>query len=94
MQGVQRDLDMSVELFDDGSSLYAETVANIFAANGANNPSSRLVSFDLSGQDLTRGNNYTLRLTASGTGPGNNAGFDNLSLSGTVISEPSILMLM
>lgn len=59
-----------------------------------NNPSSRLVSFDLSGQELNRGNNCTLRLTASGTGPGNNAGFDNLSLSGTVISEPSILMLM
>lgn len=60
----------------------------------ANNPSSRLVSFDLSGQDLTPGNNCTLRLTALGTGPGNNAGFDNLSLSGTVISEPLILMLM
>lgn len=94
VQGVQRDLDMGLELFANGVSLFADSIENIFAGNGTNNPISRLVSFDLSGQNLTQGNDYTLRLTASGAGPGNNAGFDNLNLSGTVVSEPSMFMLM
>lgn len=99
IQSVQRDLDVGFELFGNSLSMFSGDVLDIFAGNGTNNPIARPVSFDLSGLVLNQGVNYTIRLTAFGAGPGNNAGFDNLNLSGnvsratTAVSEPSMAAL-
>ena len=50
----------------------------------------RDIEFDLLGLILDGGDDYTFRLTASGTGGGNNAGFDNFLLSGTSTALPSV----
>ncbi len=96
LQTQQRDLDMRVDLFLSPSTLI-DTVAvnNIYAPNGPiTPPQPRPVSFDLTGNILSASTTYTLRLRASGTGPGNNAGFDNLSINGSsAVPEPLSLVV-
>jgi hypothetical protein len=94
LQGDQRDVDMTVELLNAASAvLDSDTVLNIYANSGpATQPQS--VALDLSGNLLTASADYTLRLTTFGQGPGNNAGIDNLAVSGTVTPEPATLTLL
>lgn len=91
VQGVQRDLDFTVELFDDLAlgPIFSYAQNNIFAANGSNSQPVKNISFDNLAVLLQQDTEYTLRITASGTGPGNNAGIDNFVLSGDVSPVPA-----
>ena len=82
LQTVGRDLDFNFTLFDsDNNSLTSIDNINIFPADGfITQP--QAVSFDFTGNTLAAGESYYFKLTASGTGPGNNAGFDNLQING------------
>ena len=90
---VMRDLDMTVSLLDASMlTLDTDTVLNIFPGSGGT-ASPTLVTFDLSGNTLAANTNYFLRIAATGQGPGNNAGFDNLLVEGELVAaaipEPS-----
>ncbi len=97
LQGVARDLDLTVSLLDATMmTIDLDTVTNIFPGGGSVSPNPRPVSFDLSGNTLAANTDYFLRIDAFGQGPGNNAGIDNLAVEGTiqegaVIPEPSSL---
>ena len=79
-----RDLDYSVSIQNAlGDILVSTTVDNIFNGSGTWERG-KLVIFDLNNTYLDANNTYELVLTASGQGPGNNAGFDNVSLVGRV----------
>lgn len=80
-QQVQRDLSFSLEIFSDISSIYNQTIV-VFNGDANTTPfnATRGISFDLSSINLLGDSGYTFRLTASGSGVGNNAGFDNLVL--------------
>lgn len=102
LQRSQRDLSFSLEIFDGLSSIFSDTVS-VFTGNNnvAGFNATETIDFDLSGIFLDGGENYTFRLTASGTGGGNNAGFDNLVLSGTSnplasvsVSAPGSIMIL
>ena len=84
-QSFQRDLSLSLDIFEGTSSLFSSTL-DVFA--GDNNNSgfvpTKPIEFDLSNVTLAGGSDYVLRFTAFGDGGGNNAGFDNLALTGTV----------
>lgn len=93
LQTLQRDLDLSLQLFDAADALLTSAnLLNIYAANGnfsVSQPNGSNVSFDLGGVKLSAGNDYVLRLTASGQGPGNNAGIDNLVINGEITPVPA-----
>jgi hypothetical protein len=90
LQSIQRDLTFSFEVFDGATELFSDS-DNVFAGdnNDAGFNPTETVEFDLSSVVLAGGSDYTLRLTASGIGGGNNAGFDDLVLNGTSVSSPS-----
>lgn len=83
-QNVQRDFSLSLDIFDGANSLLS-SVVDVF--EGDNNNSgfvpTKSIEFDLSNVTLVGGSDYVLRFTAFGEGGGNNAGFDNLALTGT-----------
>ncbi|MBA6372821.1 PEP-CTERM sorting domain-containing protein [Colwellia sp. BRX8-4] len=90
-QNVQRNLDIAVSLFDSSNIFLKEftLLDDIFANNGAfTNVNGHNVSVDLEGYFLLANNDYILRLTGSGEGNGNNAGFDNLVINGDLTSVP------
>lgn len=90
LQSVQRDLTFSLDVLDGSSALFSDS-DDVFVGDNNNsglNPTESVV-FDLSSVLLTGGFDYTFRLTASGTGGGNNAGLDNLVLNGTSLSSPA-----
>ncbi|TWX67911.1 PEP-CTERM sorting domain-containing protein [Colwellia demingiae] len=90
-QGQQRNLDIAISLFDSSNTLLKEftLLDDIYANNGAfTNPNGHNVSVDLEGYSLLASNDYILRLTGSGEGNGNNAGFDNLVINGDLTSVP------
>lgn len=96
LQTVTRDLDMTVALFDAVNTLLAsETKYDIYSPVSDVNPNQpRSLSFDLSSApQLDAGGSYYVRVTAfsEGSTNGNNAGFDNLVIAGTVVPEPSAL---
>lgn len=84
LQNVQRDFSLSLDIFEGASSLFSSTL-DVF--DGDNNNSgfvpTKSIEFDLSNVSLVGGGDYVLRFTAFGEGGGNNAGFDNLTLTGT-----------
>lgn len=96
-----RDLDFTAVIFNSASqSVAQQQILNVFPSTGSYVPG-KTVSFDFSGVTLLANNNYVLRLIASSNEKmGNNAGFDNLSLTGTIqstsaqsISSPSTMTL-
>lgn len=90
LQSVQRDLTFSLDILDGSFGLFSAS-DNVFVGDNNNsgfNPTESVV-FDLSSVFLTGGFDYTFRLTASGIGGGNNAGFDNLVLNGTSLNSPA-----
>lgn len=84
-QSFQRDLSLSLDIFEGTSSLFSSTL-DVFAGdnNDSGFVSTKSIEFDLSNVTLAGGSDYVLRFTAFGDGGGNNAGFDNLALTGTV----------
>lgn len=102
LQATQRDLSFSLDVIDQFGVMFSDTV-DVF--NGDNEDSgfvaTESIEFNLFGLILEGGENYTLRLTASGTGGGNNAGFDNFLLLGASnavspvnVSAPGTLLLL
>lgn len=95
LQGVQRLLNMSVELFDGDMNVVAsEDFLQIFGhSNSSYGAPGREVDFSLSGTNLMGGEDYTFRVTAFGLneGPGNNAGLDNIAFEGTKVPEPAVI---
>lgn len=92
LQGVERLLGMTVELFDSNMALlFGSSVNEIFSTGGGltgSDADARAVSFALGGTQLVQGTDYTVRITANGSLPenGNNSGFDNLVINGDLIS--------
>jgi len=95
LQTVSRDVDFNLALYSGATSLDNIDVLNVYANSGSV-VQGKEVSFDLTGNTLFAGNDYFLRLTASGNGYGNNAGFDNLVINGDIqaVSEPSLLGIL
>jgi hypothetical protein len=91
-QSVSRDLDIELSLLasDTSTVIDSEQVLNIYPSSGSY--SIQNIDFDFTGNTLLAGTQYYLGINAFGQGPGNNAGFDNLTVNGTV-PEPSIIAL-
>lgn len=100
LQTVNRNLTLGLTLLNSAlTPLQPEIlVADIYPNNESSVSQGELVSFDLSSNVLSANESYTLRLTASGEGAGNNAGFDNLVVNGDFVSstvpEPAPLSIM
>jgi hypothetical protein len=105
LQGVERLLGMTVELFDSNMALlFGSSVNEIFSTGGGlsgTDADARAVSFGLGGTQLVQGTDYTVRITANGSLPvsGNNSGFDNLVINGDllapqVVSAPASILLI
>lgn len=95
-QTASRDFDINAEIFDSSNaSLVSVSFDNIFGTTFTSGVANN-VSLSFGGLALFANNNYTLRLTASGQGSGNNAGFDNLVINGDVnaVPEPSTLAIL
>ena len=90
-QPVQRDLSFTLEIFSGITSIFSDTVI-VFDGDGVSTPfnPTKGISFDLAGVNFLGDSSYTLRLTASGSGDGNNAGIDNLVLLGNSVFSPTI----
>ena len=88
LQNVQRDFSLSLDIFEGTNSLFS-SAKSVFS--GDNNNSgfvpAKSIDFDLNNLVLDGGSDYVFRLTAFGTGNGNNAGFDNFQLSGISNSQ-------
>jgi hypothetical protein len=84
----QRDLSLSLDIFEGASSLFTST-ADVFKRDNNNSGfvPTKSIGFDLSNITLFGGSEYIFRFTAFGNGGGNNAGFDNLVLNGTANSS-------
>ena len=90
-QGVGRHLNISVSLADSGSnSLGVLTQNDVFVHAAAAPPQPTAVDFQTGGLSVPAGD-YTMRLSffADNDLVGNNAGFDNLAVNGSVVPEPS-----
>lgn len=88
LQNVQRDFSLSLDIFE-GTNFLFSSAKSVFS--GDNNNSgfvpTKSIDFDLNNLVLDGGSDYVFRLTAFGTGNGNNAGFDNFQLSGISNSQ-------
>ena len=94
-ENVNRRNDYTAFLFNPSATLLAEvTVADTVAGTSAGQP---LVTLDLADTALNLPGTYTLRIKGGDfTGAnetGNHTGFDNLSINGTVVPEPTTLAL-
>ncbi len=94
-----RDFDLKIDLLnsDKNSTLDSVSQLDLFSNSTTNpNPSPVPFVFNFSGNTLNANTTYFLRLTASGTGPGNNSGIDNLVVNGDLVPsdvpEPSTML--
>jgi len=88
-QSFSRDYDMTIELLDSTQTvtLNTQSVNDLYInSDTVPNPSPVPFVFDFSSSVLSANTTFFLRLTASGTGPGTNAGFDNFILTGDLIA--------
>ncbi|MFW8592257.1 hypothetical protein ACOI22_15730 [Glaciecola sp. 2405UD65-10] len=99
--GTSRDVDFTATILDFNANVLGSQVANnVYPSSGVYVPGTT-VSFDFSSLSLLANTNYVLRIMASSDDTvGNNAGIDNLSLTGTVgqnnavnVSAPSMAAL-
>lgn len=91
-QPQNRDVDVSVTLLDASkTTLDSVTVANVYPENNNLPVQPQSASFDFTGHTLSANTSYYLRVAMfSNTTQGNNAGFDNFSISTTaVVPEPA-----
>ncbi|WP_371194862.1 hypothetical protein [Glaciecola sp. SC05] len=97
LQTVQRNLSYTAALLDSAMNVFSQISVNDIYGNSGSVTNGQNIMFDFSGNTLSAGNTYTLRITASGTGPGNNAALDNLVINGEVtaqaVSEPSLMAI-
>jgi len=97
LQTSQRDVDILVELLDSGLAVIDSDTALDIYANSGSAVQPQGITLDFSGNELIANTDYTLRITATGQGSGNNAGIDNLNVTGAlstfVIPEPASLMI-
>lgn len=95
VQGVGRDLDISVSLTDaSDTSLGVLSIDDVFLQAAPAPPQPTPVLFETGGLMVPAGD-YNMRLTFSADNlVGNNAGFDNLTVNGSVIPEPSASLLL
>lgn len=92
-QAVSRDFDLTLDLLDSSQTaiIASDSVNDLFQnSNSVPNPSPVPFVFDLSGNILQSGTQYFLRLTASGQGPGNNAGIDNFVVNGELLPDVDV----
>lgn len=92
LQPANRDVDVSVTLLDASkTTLDSVTVANVYPENNNLPVQPQSASFDFTGHTLSANTSYYLRVAMfSNTTQGNNAGFDNFSISTTaVVPEPA-----
>jgi hypothetical protein len=98
LQGNEKFLDINASIFDMSTTLISSIDQNVYTSANSSFSQGQSVSFDFSGTSLLAGNNYFLRLTATGGNQGNNAGFDNLVVNGelnkVVVPEPSALAIL
>lgn len=95
-QGVGRDLDISVSLRDAAANVIGTLTADdVFVHAAATPPQPTPVIFDAGGLDVSPGD-FTVRLSfgADNDLVGNNAGFDNFAINGSVVPEPSAAFLL
>ena len=91
-----RDFDLTIDLLDSTQTnvLATDSVVDQFpnsVGSSIPNPSPLPFVFDFTGNTLQANTTFFLRLTASGEGPGNNGGIDNLVVSGNIVSESSTI---
>ncbi|EED33918.1 hypothetical protein NOR53_777 [gamma proteobacterium NOR5-3] len=84
LQGPSRSLSLNVAVLDSANdTLKSIDLLNVYANTGSWAP--KTVSFDFTGTTLNKGASYVLAITATGPGSnGNNAGFDDLLVTGTI----------
>lgn len=91
-QPQNRDVDVSVTLLDAlKTTLDSVTVANVYPENTSLPVQPQSASFDFTGHTLSANTSYYLRVAMFSNGTaGNNAGFDNFSISTTAaVPEPT-----
>ncbi|MCB1094231.1 MAG: hypothetical protein KDN22_01510 [Verrucomicrobiae bacterium] len=85
LQFTNRDADVTVTILDDGGNEIGTAEGfDTFPNEGDVLENPALLSIPLAPVTLAALGEYTLRLDVSGEGPGNNAGFDSISVQGTV----------
>jgi hypothetical protein len=97
-------LSINASIFAMPSTLLSSVDQSIFTNTFSTTfTQGEFVSFDFTGVTLSAGNNYFLKLTATGDDRGNNAGIDNLVVNGNVnqvpisfvvVPEPSTIALL
>ncbi len=92
-----RDFDLTIDLLDSTktSVLASDSVVDQFHNSigfSDPNPAPLAFTFDFSGNTLQANTTYFLSLTASGEGLGNNAGIDNLVVTGSAVPEPLTIL--
>ncbi len=104
-QSSSRDFDLTIDLLDSTktSVLATDSVLDQFPiydgpppppglVPNVPNPAPLAFVFDFTGNILQGNTTYFLSLTASGQGLGNNAGIDNLVVTGTPVPEPLTML--
>ncbi|MGK7884572.1 MAG: PEP-CTERM sorting domain-containing protein [Crocosphaera sp.] len=98
-QNFSLDFDLTIDLLDSTQTnvLATDSVVDQFpnsVGSSIPNPSPLPFVFDFTGNILEANTTFFLRLTASGEGPGNNGGIDNLVVTGNFVGvpEPSTIM--
>jgi hypothetical protein len=88
LQAASRDLDLVLSIVGSGSTLFSQSILNVFPAGGAvSYPAT--ATWDVSSVTLMASGQYTFSIEASSDGTlGNNAGFSSVSLTGTVAAIP------
>jgi hypothetical protein len=97
LQDEEISLNLNESIFVVPSTLLASVDQNSIYTTGLSSTftQGKFVSFDFTGVTLLSGNNYFLKLTATGNTRGNNAGFDNFVINGqVVVPEPSTLAIL
>lgn len=83
-----RDLDLTFSIFDSNTMVvFEQTILDVFPSSGAFS-NGDLVTFDLGPTTLLANTDYVLSIKAfSNESLGNNAGFDNLLLTGSIVTN-------
>jgi hypothetical protein len=99
-QSNEKFLDINASIFAMSPTPISSIDQNVYTTTNSPFVQGESVSFDFTGTSLFAGNNYYLKLTASGD-VGVNAGFDNLEINGDIVPptpvavpEPSTLAFL
>jgi hypothetical protein len=88
LQGVGRQLSMTVDLRDAGLNfITGTTIEDIYIHDEPGLAQPKTFAFGVPAA-LSANTNYVIRVTAFGQGPGNNSGIDNLIVDGDIVVNP------